>query len=89
MDIATWKICTESHIEQLQTLIERLPQKGDKQEDCQRVCLQQRLNELESAINGTEAEDLTENTHTCMECGWTGMKRTRCPICTSEDIEEI
>lgn len=38
-----------------------MPQKGDKSTDCQRVYLQQQINEVYYAINGITEEDLNQN----------------------------
>lgn len=47
----------EALIEQFEVLIEQMPEKGLIEEDCQRLCLQNRLNELSYTVNGTTAED--------------------------------
>jgi len=105
MTVKEFKEKAEISIDEFQQLLDELPQKGDKSEDCQKVCLQQHLSELDAAVNGMEASDMNEDTHTCMECGWQGteddLKTTTnlserevqyskcCPECRSEDIEEI
>jgi len=105
MELTEFTEKTESIINRFQQLIDELPQKGDTSEDSQKVCLQQRLNELQYAVNGTRESDLKADTHTCMECGWEGTEddlRTTtdlsqkdiqygkcCPECRSEDIEEL
>jgi len=51
----------KSILEKLETLIQTMPQKGDKSTDCQRTYLQQKINEVYYAINGIEEEDLKQN----------------------------
>jgi hypothetical protein len=51
----------ENRIEEIQTLItENMPSKGDKEEDCQRLCLLNRLSDFEHTVNGTTMKDLIE-----------------------------
>lgn len=47
----------EAIIDQFQALIDQMPEKGIVEEDCQRLCLQNRLNDLQYTVNGTEPED--------------------------------
>ena len=58
MDIKDFKSKAEDLLGQLESLIQTMPQKGDKSTDCQRVYLQQQINEVYYAINGTEQSDL-------------------------------
>ena len=48
----------EDHVYRLRKLFEKLPQKGLKEEDCQRVCLLNALSSLERCINGTKQSDM-------------------------------
>ena len=105
MELKEFKEKADLIIDEFQQLIEELPQKGDKSADCQRVCLQIHLGELESAVNGTTASDMGVDTHTCLECGWEGteddlqvttdlsQKEVQygkcCPECRSEEVEEL
>ena len=50
----------EEHTYQLKKLFKKLPQKGLKEEDCQRVCLMNALENLNRCIFGTTKEDLVE-----------------------------
>ena len=61
MDIKEFKSKAEDLLGQLETLIQTMPQKGDKSTDCQRTYLQQQINEVYYAINGIEEEDLNQN----------------------------
>ena len=58
MKIETFKKKFQKRIDQIQDLINEMPQKGDKVSTCQRMCLQQQLNELDSALGGTYQYDL-------------------------------
>jgi len=58
MKIDKFKEDAEKLIDQLEDLIQQLPQKGDTSDTCQRVTLQQALNEFSYTVNGTEQEDL-------------------------------
>ena len=105
MELQEFKEKAELLVDEFQQLIEELPQKGDTTNECQRLTLQLRLNQLESAVTGTEEADMKENTHTCLECSWEGMENELktntdlsqtevgynecCPECRSEDIEEL
>jgi hypothetical protein len=51
----------ESLTDHLRLLFEQMPSKGDVEEDCQRLCLINRLSDLEHYITGTEPEDLVED----------------------------
>jgi hypothetical protein len=61
MDINEFKTEAESLIEQFQALIDQLPQKGNTASECQKMQLQQSLNELEYSVNGTEEADLEDD----------------------------
>ena len=60
MDIKDFKSKAEDLLGQLESLIQTMPQKGDTSTDCQRVYLQQQINEVYYAINGTEQSDLED-----------------------------
>ena len=47
-------------LSQVEDIIHSLPQKGDKAGDCQRINLQQHLNELQAAVNGVLQKDLED-----------------------------
>lgn len=51
----------EALTDQLRVLIEQMPSKGLKEEDCQRLCLLNRLNDFEYTVNGTEPEDFVDD----------------------------
>lgn len=57
------KFQNEAHelLAQFENLLEKMPNKGNSTETCQRHCIQQQLNEVSHAINGTSQEDLNEN----------------------------
>ena len=61
MEINEFKERADDLLSQLEDLIHELPQKGNSSTECQRMNLQQCLNELSYAVNGTEAEDLVED----------------------------
>ena len=61
MNIKEFKSKAEDLLGQLETLIQTMPQKGNKSTDCQRTYLQQQINEVYYAINGTEQSDLNED----------------------------
>jgi len=44
-------------IAQLEKLIAEMPQKGDKPQDCQKMCLLSELGGFERAVNGVEEID--------------------------------
>jgi len=105
MNLEEFQTKGQNILDMFQELIDELPQKGDKSTDCQKVNLQQHLNELEAVVNGTEESDMKTDTHYCESCGWEGMeddlKTTTdlsqrevqygkcCPECRSEKIEEL
>jgi hypothetical protein len=47
-------------IDKFQAIIEQMPQKGSTAEECQRITLQNALNELGYAINGTTENDFKD-----------------------------
>jgi hypothetical protein len=49
----------EEHIYRLRKLFEKLPSKGQKEEDCQRLCLLNALSDVEHCVNGTTQDDMT------------------------------
>ena len=48
----------EEHMFRLRKLFEKLPQKGLKEEDCQRLCLLNALSNVERCVNGTTKDDM-------------------------------
>ena len=58
MNIKQFKKRAEKKLGELEKLIQQMPQKGDKSEHCQRLCIQQTINQVYYAINGTKQEDL-------------------------------
>lgn len=61
MTLSEFKEQAENLLGQLEELIQQLPQKGNTCNECQRTCLQQAVNEVYYAVNGTEEEDLIED----------------------------
>ena len=62
MELKDLKDNLENRTEVIRAIIERvMPSKGDKEEDCQRLTLLNRLREFEFAINGIEPEDLIDD----------------------------
>jgi hypothetical protein len=57
-EIDQFRGCAESPLEVLRLLIEDMPSKGDREEDCQRLVLLNRLNDLERAIESVCQNDL-------------------------------
>ena len=51
----------DSLISKFQELIDTMEQKGNTTEDCQKLNLQQALNELQYCVNGTTQQDLNTN----------------------------
>lgn len=49
-----------AELEIIEKIIDTLPQKGNTSEDCQKMTLINAVNNLDSAINGIEDEDLKE-----------------------------
>lgn len=60
MNITDFKNQMQDHLDSMQNLIGLMPKKGDTTSECQRMTLQQALNELEYALNGTKAEDMVD-----------------------------
>ena len=57
LDLVKYSFATA--IDLLRSLLEKnVPQKGDKSEDCQKLCIQNALSELEATVTGLEKEDL-------------------------------
>lgn len=48
----------EVHMEALKALIDTMPQKGDKEDQCQKVVLLNRFNNLDRAIYSVTDDDL-------------------------------
>ena len=61
MKIETFKKKAESLLSKLEDLIQKMPYKGDKSDKSQKVLLQQNINEVSYAINGTYQADLIED----------------------------
>lgn len=62
MELRDLRHSLENRAKEIRTLIESvMPSKGDKEEDCQRLTLLNRLGDLENAINGIEEADLKED----------------------------
>lgn len=75
MELKDFKTQADELIEQFQEVIDELPLKGDTSEECQRMTLQNALNNLDSCVSGTKEADMKEDpeaTHYCTECGWEG-----------------
>lgn len=73
MDIIQFQAEATFLIEKFQELINVMPQKGNTISECQRLCLQQHLNELDSAVTGTEQDDLEPDLE-CPNCCWKGVE---------------
>lgn len=56
-----FKTRIEALISQIEDIIEEMPQKGDKCEDCQKIYLTQTLNEFSYTVNGVEESDFQED----------------------------
>ena len=50
----------EHLIDRMRTQINRVPQKGDKEEECQHLTLLNALNGVDMAVNGTRIEDFID-----------------------------
>ena len=61
MDLTEFKEKAEDLVEQLENLIQEMPQKGNTSEECQRITLQIAINEVSYAISGTEESDFIED----------------------------
>jgi hypothetical protein len=44
-------------IEVMESLIKEMPDKGDKEEDSQKICLLNKLHDFEMTVNGTQPDD--------------------------------
>jgi len=62
LNIAEFKEKAEKLLYELEDLIKAMPYKGDIANVSQKVLLQQAINEVHYAVNGTCEEDLIENT---------------------------
>lgn len=60
MELKLLKEKLHSHVEQIDDLLEEMPDKGNKCSDSQRVCLQNAINSFEHNINGITEEDLID-----------------------------
>ena len=60
MKIDKFKKKAQKHLDALEELFNKLPEKGLTSEECQRVNLVNSLLHLGYAVNGTEQEDLDE-----------------------------
>lgn len=60
MTIEDFQEQADEHIDALEKLFNKLPQKGNTSEECQKINLIQHLNEVQYAVNGTTQEDLEE-----------------------------
>ncbi len=58
--LGSFKCDAITHIYKLRKMFEQLPDNGLKEEDCQRVCLLNRLKSLWQAVNSLEQGDLLE-----------------------------
>lgn len=58
MLIQDFKKLFEAHLTILEGMINSMPNKGDTEEESQRLVLENRLSELWYGLNGTEQEDL-------------------------------
>lgn len=56
-----FKLKADKHIEKLNDMIEKMPFKGNKEEDSQQVCLMNALRNFEITVNGLEPEDFKED----------------------------
>jgi len=56
--VSVWRQAMESQLLSLEGLILKLPIKGLREEDCQRLCLLNRLSELRALVTGTEQADM-------------------------------
>lgn len=60
MEITDFKQIAEKILGDLEELVSTMPQKGDRASDCQKLTIQQAINELYACINGTEQADLID-----------------------------
>lgn len=56
-ELSRFQIDMNNLISKAKYVIQRLPDKGDKESDSQKICLINALNELEYTVNGVEMED--------------------------------
>ena len=59
-NLSELKNCFDNIIELAEELIHKLPEKGLKCSDCQRMCLQNSILEFSYLVNGIEESDLLE-----------------------------
>lgn len=53
------------HLERIRTLVDRkMKNEGSKEEDSQKICLTNRLDSLQAAVNGVEDQDIPPETYT-------------------------
>ena len=64
MNLFDFQSEAEKHMYKLRKLFEKLPQKGLKEEDCQKVCLLNALSNLERYVNGTTQSDIKNSVMT-------------------------
>jgi len=57
-NVETWRTAAKAWVEDLRKLLNTMPSKGDREEDCQRLCLHNALNNFDRHVNGTEQEDM-------------------------------
>lgn len=60
LKLALFKEVAEELVERLKMVVVDMPSKGDKEEDCQRLCLLNKIYEVEYCINGTEPQDMVD-----------------------------
>ena len=60
MNTPEFKEELKNQISCLEDLIHSMPYKGDSEEESQKVCLQNRLNDFYYTVNGIEDSDLEE-----------------------------
>lgn len=57
MNAKEFKRKSEKLISEIEKLIQQMPQKGNTQSECQKLTLQQTINEFSYAVNGVEDSD--------------------------------
>lgn len=60
MKLTEFKQTAEAILGELEAHINKMPNKGDSQDESQKMCLKQAVNEVQWAINGVTDEDLVE-----------------------------
>lgn len=55
--VTNFQIEAAKLIAKLEKLIDKMPQKGDKPQDCQKMCLLSELGSFKRAVNGVEEID--------------------------------